>query len=71
MTEEQKANDATRYIVVNLDILKIIGTYAEPGEARGVAEVQAQRDEGQLVAVFQKTGTARLEPKIVWKGAGA
>lgn len=73
MTDEQKKNDATRYVVVCLspsDEVTQVYFDAE-GEARRHAEQRAADNPDHTFAVFQKVGSARLEPKVAWKGATA
>tara|TARA_Y100001938_G_scaffold150301_1_gene240575 strand:+ start:834 stop:1055 length:222 start_codon:yes stop_codon:yes gene_type:complete len=71
MTEEMKSNDATRYVVVNISESGSISQdfFPSEGAAREHAEVEAAGNEGSTFAVFQKVGSARLEPKVTWKGA--
>jgi hypothetical protein len=77
VTEDMKENDATRYLVVKMgngqrleQAWTIVSVHAAPGDAQSDAEVSASKDtEGYIWGVYQKVGTARLIPKIEWKGA--
>lgn len=69
MTEEQKANDANRYIVVDEGEGAIEGSYEAEGEARKGAETWALRNPGTEYIVYAKIGTAKAEVQVNWKGA--
>lgn len=69
MTEEQKKNDATRYVIVKLPGRELCGVEDSEGNARAAAEDFAVATPGEEFAVYQKIGTAKLEPKVEWKGA--
>lgn len=71
MTEAQKEADKTRWVVLNLSEAnpQAPSYYSIEADARSFAEGRAAADKDGTYAVFQKIGTARLEPKVVWKGA--
>ncbi len=75
MTEEMKANDATRYLVVGMHngsgpaAFKVVGIVDSEGKASEVAKDHASRDPGAIYGVYQKLGTARTVSKVEWKGA--
>lgn len=73
MTDEQKANDASRYLVVSMDAdaFSVLDIVDSEGEARSLAEKHAAGEGDPIIGVYQKIGTARLERKIAWKGAAA
>lgn len=71
MVEETKDTDMLRYIVVGIDDeMKIVGQYDSEGEAKKTAENMAGKYDGTSFAVYQSIGSAKLEHKILWKGAG-
>lgn len=67
MFEEMKANDATRYVVIGG--ASVQSTHSSEGDAKQSAEAKAAANDGSEYAVYQKIGSAKLEPKVVWKGA--
>lgn len=75
MTDEMKANDATRYLVVGMhngngpDAFKVEAIETSEGEAKRKAETLAEENEGAIYGVFQKVGSARLIRRVEWKGA--
>jgi hypothetical protein len=70
MTEDMKQNDATRYVVVNITgEFKIESVENNEAAAKKKAEALAAENEGTEYAVFQKIGSAKLDPRVVWKGA--
>lgn len=70
MTDEMKANDATRYAIVNLNSGGVISYAESEGEAVRIAKNKATDGKGdEEYAVFQKIGSARLVPQVEWKGA--
>lgn len=74
MTEAQKKNDATRWLVVELGVspksMTILAVEDNEAAARKAAEDHAQNSESGLhYGVYQKTGTAKIERKVAWKGA--
>lgn len=74
MTDEMKAADATRYMVVQIDAkdatnIGEAGMFSSEGDARKHAEGLARENEGQIVAVYQKVGSATLTRQVEWKGA--
>jgi hypothetical protein len=77
MTEEQKARDATRYVVLALPSMDIIAdqhapsSYATEGEARKVAEAEARSNPGVDYGIFQKVLVARAELTVETKGVCA
>lgn len=70
MTDEMKANDATRYFIITFgDKYELHPTpFDNEGAARKMAEELAVAEPGVRFGLFEKTGTvfAELEPK--WKG---
>lgn len=70
MTDEMKANDATRFLVVAMehDSFKVIGIHDSEGKAQEEAKSCAEGNEGAIYGVFQKLGTARLVKKVEWSG---
>jgi len=74
MTDEMKAEDATRYLVVAMDngngpgAFKVLAIESSEGTARKCAEAEADKEDGRIVGVFQKIGTARTQRAVVWKG---
>lgn len=70
MTDEMKAEDATRYLVVAMDhdSFKVLSIENSEGNAKKRAEEEADREDGRIVGVFQKIGTARAQRTIAWKG---
>lgn len=74
MTEEMKANDATRYLVVGMhsgngpDAFKVEAIEDSEGKAQEKARELAEKEEGSIYGVFQKVGTARLVKKVEWTG---
>lgn len=71
MTEEMKQKDAQRFFVVNMETSQIVGHDAAEAEAKRHAQEMAGASEGTEFAVYQRVGSASLQPKVVWKGAGA
>ena len=69
MTDEMKANDASRYVVVNNASNAVEGLYAAEGEAKTNAETLAADNDGIEFSVYTKIGSAKLQPKVIWKGA--
>lgn len=68
MTEEMKANDADRFIVVHAGAVLYVAD--NEGDAMAEAKALALRDEKDgRYTVYQKVGTARSERKVEWKGA--
>jgi hypothetical protein len=69
MTEEQKAKDATRYVVIKLDDMEIAsGPFGSEGAARADAEAYARRSPGVDYGIFQKVLVARAELVVETKG---
>ena len=74
MTEEMKEKNSARFLVVDISdggTLEVCAEAPSPEAARAEAEKLAADTEGHTFGVYQKIGTARLEPKVVWKGAVA
>lgn len=71
MTDAQKLNDATRYLVVAMlaDGFQVVAVCDSEGDARKTSEEKAREQDGVTFGVFQKIGTAVLEHKVAWKGA--
>ena len=76
MTEEMKENDATRYIVVRLNLETtgpeptVVCLCDSEGLAIEEAKNRAQNDESSThYGVYQKIGTARAAREVKWKGA--
>lgn len=60
-----------RYIIVEADCDRVIIDTAEAeGEAKAKAEAAAEDNHGTRFEVYQIIGSARTEPRVVWKGAG-
>lgn len=74
MTEEMKANDATRFLVVGMhngngpDAFKVVAIVDSEGKATEIAKEHAEKEEGAIFGVFQKVGTARIVRKVEWVG---
>jgi hypothetical protein len=73
VTESQKANDASRYLVVAFLETGplVVGVVSCAGDADKLAEETALENEGFSISVFQKTKTAAVERKVAWKGHAA
>jgi len=55
MTEEMKAKDATRYMVLSLpEMIGVDGPFSVEGDARKAAETRARDKPGSEYAIFQK-----------------
>jgi hypothetical protein len=60
MTEEMKAKDATRYLVLSLDTAEMVaGPFSVEGEARKAAEAQAISNPGVEFGIYQKVLTSK------------
>ena len=70
MTEQQKEELASRFVVVDMDAggFKVIGVHGIEVDARKDAEEKAEAEEGRIIGVFQMIGTARLTKIVSWKG---
>lgn len=70
MTDEQKQQDATRFIIVpnGAESMGDCAFASSEGEAKQIAHQEAFDREGVTVMVFLKIGTAKLEPSVTWKG---
>lgn len=81
MTEEQKASDATRFLVVMFEakgpqllegesMFAVVSSHAAEGEAGEAAKDLAMADQqDRTYGVFQKVGTAKAAREVTWKGA--
>lgn len=69
MTEEQKAKDATRYMVMQLpDMIAMAGPFSAEGDARKEAEALARKKPDVDYGIFQKVLVARAELVVETKG---
>lgn len=69
MTEEMKAKDATRYVVMQLpDMITVDGPFPIEGEARKSAENHARSKPGTDFGIFQKVLVSRAELVVETKG---
>ena len=69
VTEEMKAKDATRYMVLSLpDMGAFGGPFSTEGEARKCAEDAAKRAPGIECGIYQKALVARAELVVETKG---
>lgn len=60
MTEEMKAKDATRYVVLALhDMEQVAGPLSTEGEARKAAEAQALANPTVEFGIYQKVFTSK------------
>jgi hypothetical protein len=69
MTEEMKRNDATRFMVVNAENSEVQDCFEAEGPAKEYAEKLANDETDCEFVVYQKVGSAKMLPKVVWKGA--
>lgn len=59
-----------RFIIVENDTdRKIVDTAESDGDAKAKAEAAADDNHGTTYEVYQIVGSARTEPRVVWKGA--
>jgi len=70
MTDEMKVEDASRYLVVAMDgdSFKVLSVEGSEGTARKAAGDEAEKEDGRIIGVFQKIGTARVQRSVAWKG---
>lgn len=69
MTEEMKAKDATRYMVIELPGMKFVdGPFPVEGLARSAAEGAARANPGVDYGIYQKVLVARAELVVETKG---
>lgn len=61
-----------RYVIVRSDISReIVGSAEAEGEAQALAQSLASEEHNTTFEVYQIIGTARTEPRVVWKGVTA
>ena len=70
MTDEQKDKNIARFLIVDIAQGTILADAPSEDAARTEALSYADDgdDENQVIGVFQKIGTARIERKAIWKG---
>jgi len=69
MTEEMKAKDATRYIVLKLpELSSIVGPFCTEGDARKAAEHCARKHPSTEFGIYQKVFSSRAELVVETKG---
>lgn len=67
MTDEMKANEEGRYIVVGTRHNDIMSSAVSEAEAKSQAERFAQDNHEETYTVYQRVGSAKVEPKVTWK----
>jgi len=69
MTEEMKARDATRYVVLSLEDMNVVsGPFGSEGAARADAEAYARRSPGIEFGIYQRVLTSVATLTVETKG---
>lgn len=69
MTEEMKASEATRFMVLSLsDVEPVAGPYPVEADARQAAERAALNNPGVEYGIYQKVLVSRAELTVETKG---